>query len=71
MKIYRNGNSTKFFLYAGNGKYFKELFTFTLNEIIVVVGMCLLCQAFTMLAVDWLRCMQRNKALRNEENQKQ
>ena len=33
--MYRNGNGAKFFLYVSNGKYFKELFTLSSNEIIV------------------------------------
>ena len=31
LEIYRNGNSEKSFLYASNGKYFKELFTLIFN----------------------------------------
>ena len=36
-----------------------------LIKLLLVVGMCFLRQSF-----DWLRCMQRNKAVRNVENQK-
>ena len=35
MKTYRNGNSAKFFSYAGNGIYFEELSTHILNGIVV------------------------------------
>ena len=35
LKIYKNGNLANIFLYAGNGKYFQELFALTLNRIVV------------------------------------
>ena len=35
LKTYRNGDSAKLFSYAGNGKYFEELFSLILNEIVV------------------------------------
>ena len=37
LKIYRIGNSTIFFSHAGTGKDFEELFTLTLNGIVVSV----------------------------------
>ena len=60
LKIYRNGNSAKFFLYAGNEKCFEELFTLTLNEI-VVCG-CYVSFASIVLHArppDWLRRTQK------------
>ena len=33
--VYRNGNSTNYFLYVGDSKYFKELCTLSLNGIVV------------------------------------
>ena len=39
LKTYRNGNSAKFFSYAGNSKYFKELSNLTLNGIVVFANL--------------------------------
>ena len=66
MKIYRNGNSAKFFSYAGNGKYFEKLFTHILNGI-VVGGW----HVSSALVAGRLAAMSaKNKVTRNEEKQK-
>ena len=65
----RNGNSANFFLYAGSGKYFEELFTLNLNGVIVsgwYVSSASVAQHARL--PDWLRRVQRNKAIRNKEN---
>ena len=72
LKIGRNEDSAKLFSFVGIGKYFEELFTLILNGIVVSCW----CVSFTLVVQDarlsdWLRRMQRNKAIRNEENQKQ
>ena len=60
-----------FFSYVGNGKYFEELFTLTLNGIVVsgwYVSSALVVHHARL--PDRLRRMQRNEPIRNEENQK-
>ena len=65
LKIHRNENSTKLFSYAGNGKYFEQLFTLVLNGI-AINGWCV-----SSALSDWLWRMQRNKTIINEETRKQ
>ena len=69
LKIFRNGNSTNFFSYADNSKYSEELFPPTLNGIVVsgwYVSSTPVIQHAQL--TDQLRHVQRNKAIRNEEN---
>ena len=65
-----NKSSAKFFLYVSNGKYFEELFTLIFNRI-VASGWYVFFASVVQHArlLDWLRRMQRNKTVRNEENQ--
>ena len=73
LQIYRNGKSAKFFWYAGNGKYFEELFTLVLNET-VVSGWYVPSAHVTHSEREltyWLQRIESNKALRNEEIRQQ
>ena len=57
--------------YAGNGKYFKELFALILNGI-VISGWYVSSAAIAQHAglTDWLPRMRKSKTIRNEENRK-
>ena len=68
MKIYRNGNSAKFFSFAGNGKYFEELSALILNRIVA----CVNCAGRLAHWVGQLvGTHAKNKAMRDEANRKQ
>ena len=58
LKISRNGKSAKFFSYANRGKYFEELFSLTINRIVVSGCMCLLLWSFITLGcpISWDVC---------------
>ena len=63
------GNSANIFLYAGNGKYFQELFALTLNRIVVsgwdVSSMPVIQHA---ALINWSQHLNRKKVIKNEEN---
>ena len=57
----RNRNSARFFSYAGNGKYFKELFAFNLNKIVASGCWYVYFAPVVQHAglTNWLQCMQK------------